>query len=169
VESRLSPPIRWPRRRVLRAFAVVTGGAMATWLAACREGRDGKAGNHEVRLDVSLFSYLNRPIFDVLVNGRDIGVAGPLGGGALMTGVAVLLGPQVVTWRLGGPEGMAGNGDTVRATNQPVLTRTDPKLIYLGVHIYPGNTVELVPEAFWPERTQRGEAIAREQASHHGR
>ena len=113
-----------------------------------------------VSFDVALFSYLNRPIFDVYLNGHDIGVSGvrPIGGGGsgLMTGVAVPLGPQVITWRLGGPEGMTGNGDTVKAVNQPVLVRPDNKLAYLGVHIYPDNTVELIPNEFWPEVTDRG-------------
>ena len=108
-----------------------------------------------VYFDVSANSYYGRPIFDIMLNGVEVGV----GGGGLMTGVAVPLGPQVITWRLDGPEGMPGNGDTVKAVNQPVLVRPDNKLAYLGVHIYPDNTVELVSSEFWPERTDRGQAI----------
>ncbi len=33
----------------------------------------------------------------------------------------VPLGPQVITWRLGGPKGMDGNGDTMHAANAPIL------------------------------------------------
>lgn len=124
-----------------------------------------------VYFDVNLKSYLDRPVFDVYLNGVDIGVAGgpPHGGnGGLMTGVAVPLGPQVVTWRLDGPEGMKGNGDTVKAANQPVLTRPDPNLTYLGVHIYPDNTVELIPEPYWPEASARGEVINRSWEKKHG-
>jgi hypothetical protein len=124
-----------------------------------------------VYFDVNLKSYLDRPIFDVHLNGVDIGVAsGPphAGNGAVMTGVAVPISPQVLTWRLGGPEGMEGNGDTVQAANQPTLIRPDPKMRYLGVHIYPDNTVELVPEPYWPEPTERGEAINREWKKKHG-
>jgi len=124
-----------------------------------------------VRFDVNLKNYLDRPIFDVHLNGVDIGVAaGPphAGNGAVMTGVAVPLGPQTVTWRLGGPQGMAGNGDTVQAVNQPALTRPDPKMRNLGVHIYPDNTVELIPEPYWPERSERGEAIHRAWEKRHG-
>jgi hypothetical protein len=157
------------RRRVLTTLAMAVTGATAAMLAACRAetpATDGKTGGPKmdkdvVYLDVSLFSYLSRPIFDVLVNGIDIGVAGPFGGGALMTGVAVPLGPQVVTWR------DAGTGEQFKAGNQPILTRPDRKLTYLGVHIYPDSTVEFVPGEFWPERTERGEAIAREQAGKH--
>jgi hypothetical protein len=82
-----------------------------------------------------------------------------------MTGVPVPLGPQVVTWRLDGADKLgkpfADNGTTVTAVNQPVLLRPDAKLGYLGVHIYPDNTVELIPEPFWPEASKRGEEINR--------
>ncbi len=150
-------------------------------LAACSQQIDSKsnqgkkmtAKNDVVYFDVALFSYLDRPIFDVYLNGRDIGVAAgqPHRGEAngLMTGVAVPLGPQVITWRLGGPEGMPGNGDTVKAINQPVLSRPDSKIHYLGVHIYPDNTVELIPERFWPEKTEKGQEINRQWELKHGK
>jgi hypothetical protein len=156
------------RRLCLGLMALFTGG-----LAACQpntppptQGKTMTPDKKEVvYFDVSGNSYYGRPIFDVTLNGIDIGV----GGGGLMTGVAVPLGAQVVTWRLDGPKGTPGNGDTVKAINQPVLTRPDPKLTYLGVHIYPDNTVELVPAQFWPERTARDQAIIdRAQEKKHG-
>lgn len=119
-----------------------------------------------VYFDVGLKSYLERPIFDVVVNGRDIGVAGgqPHGGpGGLMTGVSFLLGPQSISWRDG------GTGAKTKAINQPVLTVDATKHRYLGVHIYPDNTVELVPEDGWPEQTARGEEINRQWKAKHGR
>lgn len=70
-----------------------------------------------------------------------------------MTGVEVPLGPQVVTWR------DAGTGERFAASNRPVLARPDPKMRYLGVHIYPDNSVDIVPEMFWPERTERGQTF----------
>jgi hypothetical protein len=156
-----------------RQICIAATAVLAAGMSACR-ARDNnpptqgqrmdKDRREVVQFDVNLKSYLDRPIFDVYLNGQDIGVAGghPHGGaGGLMTGVSVPLGPQVVTWRLGGPEGMPGNGDTVKAVNQPVLQRPDAKLGYLGVHIYPDNTVELIPEAFWPEASKRGEEINR--------
>jgi hypothetical protein len=157
-----------------RSACIALTSALAAGVSACRAGdttpqtqgqRMDKDKKEILYFDVNLKSYLDRPIFDVYLNGRDIGVAGghPHGGpGGLMTGVPVPVGPQVVTWRLGGPEGMAGNGDTVRAVNQPVLLRPDAKLGFLGVHIYPDNTVELIPESFWPEASKRGDEINRQ-------
>lgn len=123
--------------------------------------------------DVALFSYLERHIFDVFLNGKDIGLAAgqPHRGEAngLMTGVKVAVGEQTVTWRLGGPKGMPGNGDTVKAVNLPELKSVDPQFRYLGVHIYPDNTVEIIPERYWPEKTAKGEAINRAWELKHGK
>ena len=124
-----------------------------------------------VYFDVNLYSYLDRPIFDVMLNGKFIGdTAGPphRGRGGLMTGVAVPLGEQTITWRLDGPKGMPGNGETVQAVNKPILHAPANKETYLGVHIYPDNTVELVPEKFWPNKTAKGEAINRQWELEHG-
>jgi hypothetical protein len=150
-----------------RQICIAATAVLAAGMSACR-ARDNnpptqgqrmdKDRREVVYFDVSTFDYLSRPIFEIKLNGIEVGS----GGGALMTGVAVPLGPQVVTWRLGGPEGMPDNGNTVKATNQPVLLRPDAKQRYLGVHVYPDNTVELVPHAFWPEKTARGEEINRQ-------
>lgn len=129
--------------------------------------------NAEVLLfDVNLHSYLDRPIFDVYLNGKHIGVASGQphrGAGGLITGVEVPLGPQTVTWRLGGPEGMPGNGEMVKAINQPILKVPADNMIYLGVHIYPDNTVELIPESGWPEKSPRGLEINRQWELKHGK
>lgn len=170
----ISHPIAGRRQTGLALIAFFTSG-----LGACQptssDPNKGKTMNRDgkevVYFDVNLKSYLDRPIFDVYLNGVDIGVAGgpPHGGnGGLMTGVAVPLGPQKITWRLDGPEGMKGNGETVTAVNPPVLTLPDKNLTYLGVHIYPDNTVELIPEAFWPQASARGDAINREWEKKHG-
>ena len=121
-------------------------------------------GKEIAYFSVSAISYIERPIFAVKLNGIEVGA----GGGSVMAGVAVPLGLQSLTWRLGGPEGMPGNGDTVRAINQPELMRQDSTMRYLGVHIYPDNTVEVIPAPYWPEKTERGEKILREQESKHG-
>jgi hypothetical protein len=165
-----------PRRRICIAVAAV----LASGISACK-ARDNTTPTQGQRMDkdkkelvyfdVNLYSYLERPIFDVYLNGKFIGDAAGQphrGKGGLMTGVAVPVGPQIVTWRLGGPEGMAGNGDTVKAANQPVLLRPKANLTYLGVHIYPDNTVEFVPEPFWPEKTLRGEEINRQWEKNNG-
>ena len=124
------------------------------------------------RFDVALHSYLDRPIFDVCLNGKDIGVASGQphrGAGGLMAGVAVPLGPQLVTWRLDGPEGTPRNGETVAAKNQPVLDNVNSDLHYLGVHIYPDDTVEIIPEMYWPDKTEKGLAINAEWERKNGR
>ena len=156
-----------------RALLLASVGLL-TLLAACVQQTDSAQGekmhdskNNVAYFDVVLFSYLDRPIFDVYLNGKDIGVAGPFGGGGLMTGVAVPLGPQVISWRLDGPEGTPGNGDTVKANNQPMLIRPDPKMKYLGVYIYPDNTVEMQPSQYWPETTVRGDKLYQEWKKHH--
>ena len=112
----------------------------------------------KIYFNVSAISYIERPLFEVKLNGIEIGT----GGGGLMTGVPITPGPQVITWR------DAGTGETFKATNIPVLQNTDPSLSYLGVHIYPDNTVELIPERYWPEKTEKGEAINRAWEKKHG-
>ncbi len=164
------------RRRLCLPITLL--GALAL-LTACMQQNDslptqGKNMTQSKKdvayFDVALHSYLDRPIFDVYLNGTDIGVAAGQphrGAGGLMTGVAVPLGRQMVSWRLGGPEGMPGNGDTIKATNQPTLLAPDPKKTYLGVHIYPDNTVEIIPESYWPEKTPRGLEINRQWEERH--
>jgi hypothetical protein len=140
-------------------------------LVAC--GKSNFIGNifmkKEVVLDVVLFSYLSRPIFDVYLNGSDIGVASSYGGGrAVMTAVTIPLGPQTLTWRLDGPAGTAGNGDTVTVKNSLSFTadQIPADSHYLGVHIYPDGTAELVSSVNFPEPTPKGEKIYKEKHLH---
>ena len=126
------------------------------------------------RFDVVIFSYLDRPIFDVYLNGIDIGVASEFGGGgAVMTGVTVPLGPQLVTWRLDGVDEFGkpfeDNGNAVTAKNQPILENVNPDWHYLGVHIDPDNTVEIIPEMYWPDKTEKGLAVNAEWERKNGR
>lgn len=116
--------------------------------------------------DVSMLSYYERSIFDVKLNGIDIGAAGdpPHGDHAgLVVGVTVPLGSQIISWRL------SDSGNTVFAQNQPVLTEADARHQYLGVHVYPDNTVELVAEDHWPSNTEKGNAFLRAWGQKHGR
>jgi hypothetical protein len=125
----------------------------------------------EMEFNVVMLSYYERPIFDVRLNGMDVGVAGApphRGTGGLMTGVAVPLGPQKITWRLGGPEGMPGNGATVVAKNTPELADPGPEFRYLGVHVYPDDTVEVIPEKFWPTNSPRGKEFLLQWEKKHG-
>lgn len=162
---------RWVGWKVASVCLLCLTGAACSPSAESDSTASAHAEGQVVYFDVGLKSYLERPIFDVLVGGRDVGVAGgpPHGGpGGLMTGVPMRLGPQTVTWRLGGPKGMPGNGDTVTAINRPVLTTDMAKHQYLGIHIYPDNTVELVPDDGWPDPTARGEEINRQWRASHG-
>lgn len=119
----------------------------------------------EIVLDVVMFNYWDRPIFDVILNGGDIGVAGAYGGGrGVMTDVTIPLGSQTLTWRLDGPRGMARNGETVTVKN---LLTLSPETIqsnanYLAVHIYPDSTAELMTSENLPQPSIRGEQIYKE-------
>lgn len=171
-----STRVKRPHRLHLMAWQVL----LAVALAACSQQHDEVAQTGKnmadskqdvVYLNVSMLSYYERPIFDVKLNGIDIGAAGapPHGDHAgVMAGVAVPLGPQVITWRLGGPEGLAGNGDTIRAVNIPILARPESKQSYLGVHIYPDNTVDVIPVQYWPTNTDKGDAFIKAWESKHG-
>lgn len=105
-----------------------------------------------------LFSYLDRPIFDVHLNRTDIGVAGPwpYSGRGTMTGVRVPLGLQRISWRLDGPKGTPRNGEAVVARNLISLWDVPRKSVFLGVHIYADDTVELMPSEHFPEISARG-------------
>lgn len=100
----------------------------------------------KIRLNISLFSYVSRPIFDVTMNGTDFGGAlehSFYGSNAVMVEQPITLGPQLVTWRLDGPEGTPGNGDTVTAKNIPLLNDVADDIKWLALHIYNDGTVEI--------------------------
>lgn len=131
---------------------VLTVGMNFVLLSACQ------ARPTAVSLDVVLFSYLDRPIFDVHLNRTDIGVAGawPYSGRGTMTGVRVPLGLQKISWRLDGPKGTPKNGETVVARNLLLLKEVPRNSVFLGVHIYTDDTVELMPSEHFPEMSARG-------------
>lgn len=131
---------------------IATAGLGFLFLSAC------EAKSMSVNLDVVLFSYLDRPIFDVYLNRTDIGVAGPwpYSGRGTMTGVEVPLGPQKISWRLDGPKGTPRNGETVMAKNLPELKDVPANSVFLGVHIYEDDTVELIPSEHFPDVSARG-------------
>lgn len=119
------------------------------------------AKGKSVTLDVVLFSYFSRPIIDVYLNRTRLGLAGPYpySGNGTVTDVELKLGVQEVRWRLDGPKGTPGNGDRVKALNVVTLDAVPSDARYLGVHIYPDNTVELVCSKYFPELSERGEAF----------
>lgn len=115
-----------------------------------------------VTLDVVTFNYLNRPIYDVFIDGKagDSSTAYPATGGSTITGVRLALGPKVVTWKLDGKRGTPRNGETVSAKNAPQLTEVPGDAVFLAVHIYPDETVELIPSRHYPRKTEKGIAMA---------
>jgi hypothetical protein len=127
-----------------RRMLILAGAAIVS-ISAC----EGKPMTATVSLDVVLFSYLSRPIFDVFLNGKDAGDSGayPATGGGTIAGVQVPLGPQMVKWRY------ADTGETVTAINAPELQNV-PKN-------YPDDTVEIFVSEHYPRPSARGEELAR--------
>src|SRR5690349_7496067 len=123
------------RRKVLSNLA---GLSLLYPLAAC--GKGNLLMKKEVVMDVVVFHYTNRPIFEVLLNNRVDGGGPPYGGGnAIVVGVTIPLGPQSLTWR------DAGSGKTFTVTNSLNLEREQipADAAYLAIHIYPDGTAEL--------------------------
>jgi hypothetical protein len=114
-----------------------------------------------VTLNVVLYSYLDRPIFDIYLNDVDLGVASAHGGTGIISGVTIPLGVQTLTWRLDGPRGMHRNGETV-TVREPLTVRDDlidSNVRYLGVHVYPDQSAELTLSQWIPDTTPRGNEI----------
>lgn len=156
------------RRSILQRRKLMLGLCAAPFaLTAC------EAKTMNGTFEVVIFSYLNRPIFDVLLDGFDVGVAGAwegnFTGGGSMFGVTVKYGPHKVSWRLGGPEGMPRNGETVYARNVPVLERPPREHRFLCLHIYPDDSVELLTSQSFPDKTARGIAMGDALRNAHGK
>jgi hypothetical protein len=154
------------RRKILCSLA---GLSLLYPLVACGKGNLSMA--KEIVMDVVVFNYTNRPIYEVLLNHKvDGGGAAYDGGRGIVVGVTVPIGPQNLTWRLGGPRGMARNGETVKAKNSLVLA---PEQIpsdarYMAIHIYQDETAELTFARYLPDPTPRGQKIL-DEAEKHGR
>ena len=144
------------RRKILKKLI---GLSLLHPLVACEKGE--LFMKKEIVLSVVLYSYLARPIFDIYLNRIDLGVANSYGGTGIVSGVTIPIGPQTLTWRLGGPEGMARNGEIDSIKNSLMLTHEQIQVDtrYLGVHIYPDNTAELSFSEHIPDTTPRGDDI----------
>ena len=123
-----------------------------------------------VILDIVVFSYLNRPIFEVEVDGKGDESSGvyPQTGKSTTTGVELLLGPKKVTWRLDGPQGTARNGEMVSNKNNLRLDDVIPSAKFLAIHIYPDESVELITSVHFPQLSTRGETEVRKMSKQHG-
>lgn len=112
-------------------------------------------------LDVEIFSYIDRAVGDIMFNGVDLGVMNKYGGTGLITGVRIPFGAQTLTWMLDGPKGTPRNGEIVKVRNTLVIApeQIPPGSQYLGLHLYPEDTAEIIFSESMPERTARGRKI----------
>ena len=81
-------------------------------------------------------------------------------------GIGLSLGTKKVTWRLSGPPGTKNNDDTVTSKNNPELVSIPGR--YLGIHVYPDYTVDLIPSVGFPQVSQRGQMEMAEAGRDHG-
>ncbi|CAM3184024.1 hypothetical protein [Janthinobacterium lividum] len=125
-------------------------------LAAC-----GQAVKKEIWLNVEMVSYVDRPIFDIIFNGTDLGVMDEYGSTGTITEVRIPFGIQALKWTLDGPKDSPRNGEVVTIKNQLVISAEQIPLgtRYFGLHLYPDDTAEITFADFIPERTARGEKI----------
>lgn len=152
-------PTDLTRRRVLFNFV---GLSLLHPLVAC--GNSGRAMKNEINIDVVLYSFLDRHIFDIHLNNTDIGIASKYGSTSVVTGVTVPMGEQKLSWRLDGPEGTPRNGDTVVLKNKVILKASDipSNAAYMGIYIYPDETAEFTFSQYIPRNSVRGAAIFKE-------
>lgn len=92
--------------------------------------------------------------------GGDSSTAYPATGGSTISGVQLALGPKQVSWVLDGGDGTPRVGEKIFARNSPTLRDVPPDAVFLGLHIYPDETVELIPTRNYPRETAKGKAIA---------
>lgn len=125
-------------------------------LAAC-----GRAVQKETRLNVEVFSYVDQGIVNISFNGTGLGVMSRYGCTGTITDVYIPFGIQKLKWTFDGPQGTPRNGEIMTARNQLIIS---PEQIpagtrYLGIHVYPDDTVEFTFAEGLPEQTARGRNI----------
>ena len=115
----------------------------------------------EIVLALVMYSYLDRPIYDIIFNGTGLGVADSYGGTGIITAVRIPFGSQKLRWNLDGPEGTARNGELVEVKNKIVVSpeQIPPGTRYIGLHLYPDDTAEVTFSESIPEGTTRGKEI----------
>ena len=124
-----------------------------------------------VNLDVVWFMYFDRPTFDQFISGKsgDSSFGLPGVGGSTISGVQLPLATQKIKWTLGGPEGMARNGEVITAKNIPDLKDVPKSARYLAIHVYPDDTVELLTTEYYPRPSPRGETEIEKWKKSHGK
>lgn len=143
-----------PRRRAALKMIGVAG---MSPLAACGQG----TASTGIRLNVVMCSNLDRPIYDIIFNGTDLGVANKFGGTGIVTGVRIPFGIQTLKWNLDGPKGTPRNGELVNVKNKIVVSpeQISAATRYVGLHLYPDDTAELTFSESIPDTTKRGDKI----------
>lgn len=145
-----------PGRRLLLNLI---GLSLSQPLASC--GKSGNLMNNAMTFTVVMYSYFDRPIFEIKLNNESLGAANSYGTTSMVTGVTVPMGKQKLVWTLGGPEGKTGNGDVVANKNDLAISASTipARSAYLGLYLYPDNTAEITFEQYMPGHTARGEAL----------
>jgi len=128
-------------------------------LMACGQG-EGRTRKETV-LNVVMYSYLDRPVHDIIFNGTDLGVMNSYGGTGTISGVRIPFAVQTLIWELGGPEGMERNGEDVRVKNEIIISseKIPAGTRYIGLDLYPDDTAEITFAEFIPDRSARGRKI----------
>jgi hypothetical protein len=144
-----------------RLFLNLVGLSLLQPLAAC--GKSGILMKKEITFTVVMYSFLDRPIFEIILNDSDIGAANSYGTTSMVTGIKVPMGEQKLNWTLGGPEGMPRNDEVVKLKNKVVINPSDipSGSYYMGVYLYPDDTAEFTFTEFMPgqKNTIRGNEI----------
>lgn len=153
-KAELASPLR---RRAIQLFGV----GLIMPLAACGYEEGAMEMKNGAVLNVQMYSNLDRPVHDIIFNGTGLGVMNSYGGTGTITDVQIPFGIQTLQWTLGGPEGLARNGEVVRVKNLLVISADEipPLTRYIGLHLYPDDTAEVTFDEFIPERTERGKII----------
>lgn len=124
-------------------------------LAACSQDYGTRAMSNSKKsqvfyMDVSAYAYTPYALNGMTINGRGLMTAG---GGGLTTGEVFDVGPQIVQWRTG------DTGEIHTAKNTVILNKPTRDETYLGIHVYPDDTVEFIPSSDWPKKTEKGRAM----------
>lgn len=128
-------------------------------LVACGQGEEKL--KKDMVLNVEMFSYVDQGTVNISFNGTGLGVMGRYGGTGTIVGVRVPFGIQKLKWKIDGPKGTPRTGEVVTVKNQLVIYpgQIPDQTRYLGLHLYPDDTVEITFSESIPERTSRGMAL----------
>jgi len=144
---------------VRRSVIGILGLVLLTPLMACGQG--AKKMQKGTVLNVEMISYVDHVITNIIFNGTDLGVMNKFGATGTIAGVRIPFGIQTLRWELDGPEGTPRIGEIVTLKNQLVVL---PEQIpagtrYLGLHLYPDDTAEIIFSESVPEVSARGKKI----------